>query len=248
MTAWWNFIKTLYAELRKGRACGSFPLRARAPKRLKTCSDINGESQTGAVGPGVGPSLRSQVTQGSPVSGAGSGLARACFSPAPTTRPQKIHSQGKPCPPQSLKTKVEGCEAREREHNVRARTSVSPSTPRPAWLKYHLNLKTSDALKKIQKTQKPPKACPTETRASLPGSPSRRVAGEGGKRGWQRKQREAAWLKSVKKSNANLMNVRSGTFCQRGRESRKGKKKKSSTAANSPSTKFWPRCRSRAAI
>lgn len=29
-----------------------------------------------------------------------------------------------------------------------------------------------------------------------------------------------------KKSNVNLINVRSGTFCQRGRESRKGRKKK----------------------
>lgn len=55
-----------------------------------------------------------------------------------------------------------------------------------------------------------------------------------------------------KKSNVSLMNVRSGTFCQRGRESRKGggkgKKKKAVPAANSPSTKFWPRCRSKAAI
>lgn len=58
------------------------------------------------------------------------------------------------------------------------------------------------------------------------------------------------WRVWKKKSNVNLINVRSGTFCQRGRESRKRKEgeEKGSRAANSPSTKFWPRCHSRAAI
>lgn len=70
---------------------------------------------------------------------------------------------------------------------------------------------------------------------------------EGGKR----KQCEAAPLKSVKKIKCEFDECEVWDILSKreGKQERGGKgKKKAVPAANSPSTKFWPRCRSKAAI
>lgn len=110
---------------------GSFPLRARVPKRRKTCSDINKRGKVRwqqrvsgwkAVG---NPKFSHRWLQAIQLMGQDPNSPRACFYPAPHTRPQKI-----PQPRETMhrivpENKSKGDVKLEREQNPRARTNAS---------------------------------------------------------------------------------------------------------------------------
>lgn len=170
----------------------------------------------------------SQVTWGIPITGAWKDSHGACFSPMLNMHPKKISQPRRTLHPIVLKNKSKEDVKLGRGHKTQGAGQTAPLLSADiCGQSTGFYLKTFDTLKIFvsnnnhnMKTPKHQILSHRKQGQAILGTQVCRVAGRGRvARGSS--VRQPHW-RVWKKSNVSLMNVRSGTFCQRGRESRKG--------------------------